>query len=220
MSKRKRWLSRLVFLIGLIYIFAACTWTSSPQVLPSPTTRSAVSTIITSSTATATPLGGSLALLGPLPKDCPSSPAPQILGPDFGPAAGADLVWVGAGNFRNQAPLALIWSPTEAQFTHDQYGWSHKFLYVVATSYQGKVTIHGTNLSDGSPIYLGAQDAATTDSSTSLVLDTRSSAITNRNDKWTEFPGGLFVPKAGCYSLEATWSGGSWRITFAAGLVV
>jgi hypothetical protein len=82
------------------------------------------------------------------------------------------------------------------------------------------VTIHGANLSDGSPVYLNAQDAVTTDTSTTLVLDTRSPTIANRNDQWTQFPGGLTIPKAGCCSLEATWSGGSWRITFAAGLAV
>lgn len=222
--ERKRWLSRLVLLTGLVCVIAACTQASSPQVSPTPTTHSEVPTIMTtqppSPTATAPPLGGPLAQLGPLPKDCPSGPAPQIISTDFGPAAGANPVWVGAGNFRNQAPLALIWDPTAAQFNHEQYGWGHKFLYVVATSYQGMVTIHGANLSDGSPVYLNAQDAVTTDTSTTLVLDTRSPTIANRGPQWTQFPGGLTIPKAGCYSLEATWSDASWRITFAAGLIV
>lgn len=31
--------------------------------------------------------------------------------------------------------------------------------------------------------------------------------------------GGLTVPGTGRYSLEATWPGGSWHLTFAAGLV-
>ena len=128
-------------------------------------------------------------------------------------------MWVGAGNFRLQPPLALIWSPADAQFYHDQYGWEHKFLYVVATSYQGQVEIHGANLSDGSPLYLGAQDAVTTGTATTLLLDTRSPTIANRGLQWTQFPGGLAIPKAGCYSLEATWAGGSWRITFAGGVV-
>lgn len=187
-----------------------------------PTSHAVVPTIMATQapSPTATPLGGPFAQLGPLPKDCPSGPVPQIISSDLGAAVGANPVWVGAGNFRLQPPLALIWGPADARFEHDQYGWSHKFLYVVATSYQGQVTIHGANLSDGSAMYLDAQDAVTTSPATTLIVDTRSPTIANRGPQWTQFPGGLTIPKAGCYSLEAIWSGGSWRITFAAGLVV
>jgi hypothetical protein len=124
---------------------------------------------------------------------------------------------VGAGAFRKLGPLVLQWSPSNAVDNHDQYGWSHKFLIVVATSYQGIVTLHGTNMSDGSPVYFGAQDAVTTGKATTLVLDTRSATIANRNDQWTQFPGGLDIPKAGCYRLEAQWQRGNWNRTFAAG---
>ena len=168
---RKGWRSRLVLLTGLVCIVAACTQASSPPVAPTPTPHAVVPTTMPTSSPspTATPLGGPFAQLGPLPKDCPAGPIPQIISSDLGPAAGANPVWVGAGNFRLQPPLALIWSPADAQFYHDQYGWEHKFLYVVATSYQGQVEIHGANLSDGSPLYLGAQDAVTTGTATTLL---------------------------------------------------
>jgi hypothetical protein len=222
--QRRRWLFRLMLFTGLICVVAACTQAFSPQVAPTPTTQFVLSTITATQPpappATATPLGGSSTLLRPLPYNCPVGPKPQAISAAFGPAAGANPVWVGAGNFRPQTPLALIWDAAEVQSgpEHNQYGWNHKFLYVVATSYQGIVTIHGTNLNDGSPVYLSAQDAVTTGESTSLVMDTRSPTIVNRNDKWTQFPGALTVPKAGCYSLKAAWSGGSWRMTFAAGV--
>ena len=90
---------------------------------------------------------------------------------------------------------------------------------MVSTSYQGVVTFHGANLRDGSPLYPDAQDADPASTPTTLVVDTRNPNIANRGPQWTQFPGGLTIPKAGCYSLEATWSGGSWRITFAAGVV-
>ncbi len=218
---RKRWRSRLGLLTGLVCLVAACTQASSPQVVPTPTPQHVVPTIMAtqSPSPTATPLGGASAQLGPLPKDCPSGSVPQIISSDFGPAVGANPVWVGAGNFRLHPPAALIWSAQDAQLEHNQQGWGHKFLYVVATSYQGQVTIQGANLSDGSPVYLDAQDAVTTGPSSTLLLDTRSPTIANRGPQWTQFPGGLTIPKAGCYSLEATWSGGSWRMTFAAGVV-
>jgi len=208
-------LSRIPILIGLIFVLAACNQAPLSSALPTPTKAP----LFRSPTMTAPPLGGTSTTLGELPQDCPPGPFQQDISSDFGPAVGADPVWVGAGNFRKQPPLALLWDPADASTYHDQYGWGHKFLYVVATRYQGVVTIRGANLSDHSPVYPDAQDAELTSTPTSLVLDTRNPTIANRNDQWTQFPGGLTIPKAGCYSLEATWSGGSWRITFAAGLV-
>lgn len=218
-----RCLARVGMVIGMILVIAACAQALPSQVSPMPTTHSVMPTIMTTQPpapmATATPLGGPLALLGPLPNDCPSGPAPQIISPDFGSAVGANPAWAGAGNFRNQAPLALIWDPTQARAEHDENGWGHKFLWVVATSYQGVVTFHGANLRDGSPLYPEAQDAEPASTPTTLVVDTRNPNIANRDPQWTQFPGGLTVPKAGCYYLEADWPGGHWRITFAAGMV-
>ena len=34
-------------------------------------------------------------------------------------------------------------------------------------------------------------------------------------DMWSAI---LYIPAAGCYALDASWPGGSWRVTFAAGL--
>jgi hypothetical protein len=34
---------------------------------------------------------------------------------------------------------------------------------------------------------------------------------------WATFPSGLYVPKAGCYYLDARWRSGQWRMTFGAG---
>ena len=36
-------------------------------------------------------------------------------------------------------------------------------------------------------------------------------------DGFEEFPGKLFIPRAGCYVLEVRWPGGSWTASFAAG---
>lgn len=211
-----------VIITWLILITASCTTSPGTQATFTPTAIPASPLLPATPTPppTPTPFGGNLARLGPLPISCsPGGPAPQNISPDFGPAVGANPVWMGAGAFRKLGPLVLQWSPSDAVDNHDQYGWSHKFLIVVATSYQGIVTLHGTNMSDGSPVSFGAQDAVTTGKATTLVLDTRSPTIANRNDQWTQFPGGLDIPKAGCYRLEAQWQRGSWSITFAAGTV-
>lgn len=154
--------------------------------------------------------------LGAVPQDCPPGPTPQTIDPAFGNAVGAGPVW-GIGMVGPQAEL--VWSPEDAARYHTPTGWNHKFLYVVATKVDGLVTIHGTNLGDGAPLRPSADDQTPASTATTLVLDTRAPSITNRVDQWTELPGGLSIPEAGCYALEADWPGGHWRITFAAGEV-
>jgi hypothetical protein len=84
---------------------------------------------------------------------------------------------------------------------------------------KGLITIHGANVRDGLPLQLGADGQAPTSTATTLVLDVHNPNITNRNDQWTQFPGALFIPNAGCHYVEADWPGGQWHITFAAGEV-
>ncbi len=78
------------------------------------------------------------------------------------------------------------------------------------------MTLHGANLRDGASLWLSADNVPTT--TTSLVLDPQDPTVVNRPGDWVEFPGGLDIPKAGCYYLQADWAGGSWRITFAVGV--
>lgn len=78
---------------------------------------------------------------------------PKTISPQFAPAVGAGPTWgVGIISYQ-QVPLALVWDPRSALTTHEEYGWGHKLLWVVATHLQGAVTIHGTNLRTGTPVY-------------------------------------------------------------------
>ena len=136
---------------------------------------------------------------------------------------GAGPAWVGGIGTYKQVPLALVWAPGDALASHYQNGWAHKDLWVVATTLHGSVTIRGTNLSTGAPLYPDAEYAEASSTPTAMVLDPSDPTVVsqdaNRDAQWTQFPGGLTIPGAGCYSLEATWPGGSWQMTFAAGLV-
>lgn len=208
--------SRMVMLTGLLLLLTACTESPSLQAGHTPTTNAAPSP---------SPFGGVEASLGPLPQTCSPSSIHLLktISSQFGPAVGAGLAWgVGMISYK-QVPLALVWAPNDASAEHNQYGWGHKLLWVVATHVQGAVTIHGMNLRTGTPVYPDAQYAEASSTPTALVLNPSDPAVVsqdaNRDDQWTEFPGGLTVPGAGCYSLEATWPGGSWHLTFAAGLV-
>lgn len=225
--KTIRFLLQMSILASLLLALVACTQNSltTPSKIPTGTQAARPTPIVTfQPTPSPTPLGGSSTTLGPVPQTCSSNGKLMNISPHYGPALapaiGDSPVWVGAGNWRiiHNVP-SLIWDPPTANANHDQYGWGHKFLWVVATSYQGIVTLRGRNLSDGSPLYPDADTKETASTLTSLVLDTRNPTIPNHYDQWTEFPGNLAIPRAGCYSLEATWLGGSWRVTFAAGEV-
>ena len=118
---------------------------------------------------------------------------------------------------------ALVWAPEDALATHTQYGWGHKLLWVVATTLYGNVTIRVRNFSTGAPVSPWAEYAEVSSTPTAMVLNPSDPTVVsqdaNRDVQWTQFSGSLTVPEAGCYSLEAIWLGGSWQMTFAAGVV-
>ncbi len=227
MNIRQR--SRMVMLTGLLVLLTACTTSPSPQAGHTPTVNVSIPTPMATAqpepSPTPSPFGGAKASLGPLPQTCPLSSihTPQNISPKFASAVGAGPAWgVGIISYK-QVPLALVWAPGDALAYHTQDGWSHKLLWVIATQVQGAVTIHGMNLRTGTPVYPDAEYAEASSTPTALILNPSDPIVVgqdaNRDDQWTEFPGGLTVPGAGCYSLEATWPGGNWHLIFAAGLV-
>lgn len=215
-----RFFFRVKILIGLILVIAACTQAPSPQATKTPTaaTSTLTPTVLPTLQPTPTPTlwGGQSATLGPVPQNCPASLAPKKV-PVFGLAYGASPMWVEFDGSSTYPTLA--WYPEQAIAFHNQYGWAHKFLWLIEARYSGIVTIHGANLRDGSPLLPDADHQTGASTLTLLVLDTQDPTIINRTDQWTEVPGGLTIPKAGCYYLEADWPGGHWRINFAAGMV-
>lgn len=218
-------LSRMLWLSGLL-LLTACTTSTSPQAGQTPIATVSISPPVARAQPSPTPslFGGASASLGPLPQTCPLSSirAPKTL-TEFGPMVGAGSAWAGAIRSYKQVPLALVWSPNDALEEHNQYGWGHKLLWVVATHVQGAVTIHGMNLQTGIPLYPDAEYAEASSTPTALILNPSDPTVVsqdaNRDDQWTQFPGGLTVPGAGCYELSAIWPGGGWHLTFAAGVV-
>lgn len=218
-----RFLSRLITLIGVMLLTAACIQVPPATTSATPTENSAALTEFArplptyppppTPTPSPTPLGGPLAQLGSVPQNCPPGPAPQNLDSNFGTAIGGGSVW-GAGFTGSHA--MLVWPPKLASATHNQYGWGHKLLWVVKSSVKGQVIIRGTNLMNGLPLRPEAEADSPSSTPSVLVLNP-SDPNAQYEGQWVEFPGGLDIPQAGCYYLEATWPGGSWRITFAAG---
>lgn len=208
--------------LTVLLVLTACTEASAPQAEPSPTVKTSTSIPTATEAPSPIPFGGTFAQLGPLPKTCPAGAISRLnpISSQFGLAAGAGPAWAIGISSHNQDSLALVWIGDDTS-DHTQYGWGHKLLWVVATHVQGAVTIHGVNLQTGAPVSPDAEYAEPSSTPTALILNPNDPAIVsqngNRDDQWTQFPGGLTIPGAACYGLSVTWPGGSWHLTFAAG---
>lgn len=201
-----RLITRFVLLLMLISLLASCTSTSSL-----PTTGTATASPSASTTSARPVVTPTLLIpppLGMVPQNCPPGPTPQPIFSDIGPVVGAAPVWVtGFGG-----PHAVIHIPT--YFTYTQYGWTWKLLWKMQSGYTHPITLEGGNLRNGTLLWfqIGQQNP-----STSPVLDPLHSGQQPSAGSGLNWPSYMYIPIAGCYSLEAKWPGGHWRITFAAG---
>ncbi len=125
--------------------------------------------------------------LGAVPQNCPSGPTPEAIGPNGLSGIGASPVWV----FVFQGPHATLHLAGEG--SHTQYGWSTGFLLAIG------------------PTDVGVR--ASMHPELSVLIGT----VFASDGKWEEWATHLYLPGAGCYYLEATWPGGAWHLTFAAG---
>jgi len=200
---------------GFVLILTACTSTSPPQTLATPTIDSAHLTAFAQSQPTyapiPTPIIANATNVGPAPKDClvGSTPTPKYLDSDFGPGIGGSPVWFIAGGPRTSLEGDLYF----------QHGWGVKVLWVIGPHYTHPVMLRGWSLTDNTPLWFQfSGDAAGDPTPSPLLNPLHPGSVTGSDHGWAEFPSALYVPKADCYYLEASWPGGSWRIRFAAGL--
>jgi hypothetical protein len=157
---------------------------------------------------------GTPATLGPAPASCsPVAPAPRTLPATFSGAIGASPLWVAWFD----GPHAT--RHIEGLGGNSRYGWEIAAIFAIEPGFAQAVVVRGVRLDDGSPLWFG--HAAPT---VAVVLDSRQPGLTsddNRSmglrDDWAAWYTILSIPAAGCYALTATWPGGSWRVTFAAG---
>lgn len=216
--KRLQIFSRTLVITGLVLLITACSQAVTPPPAKTPTAVPSTPTTIAMPQPALSP---SPTIKAPAPlglaPNCQSSPGPKNIAPAyFASAVGAAPAWT-VGFVGSHATLLFGDNHTMYSWVqYDQHGWEHKFLWVLGPSYSGKVTFHGASLTDGPPLWLNADNVP--DATTSLVLDTSDPKVVNRPGDWVEFPGGLDIAKAGCYYLQANWPGGSWRITFSAGV--
>src|SRR5712692_10542519 len=215
MSMNERpFLSRVVILLVLSLVMGACAQTPPPSTSATPTTDPAHLTAFAQPQPTYPPIPTPTPALtpppmGPVPHDCPPGPTPQPILPGIGPVVGSSPVWVNGFN----GPHAVVYLDQAASF--DKHGWGQKMIWEVGPNYTHLVTLHGANLQSGAPIWFELDGIPRT----SPVLDPQhpNHPGSNVGGDWAEWWSYVFVPTAGCYYLDASWPGGHWHITFAAG---
>ena len=154
------------------------------------------------------------ATLGPAPDDCPTisqtysfefKGAPRAVG-------SSPVLVIGFGG-----PNAVLTNFSHAQ--PPEIGWYKRIVMLTKTNYAGTVTFHGGELHDGTPIWFGmkqhSQEPITT--LTVLPLNPNISNHTASDQEWGLSTATLYIPRAGCYFLMATWPEGGWVVFFAAG---
>lgn len=77
--------------------------------------------------------------------------------------------------------------------------------------------LQGKDMHTGTPLRFQFTDADPI--VTSLLLDPNHPTHlgAGAGPDYQEWGSYIFIPKAGCYQLEATWPGGRWSFPFAAG---
>lgn len=163
--------------------------------------------------------------LGPPPKSCtPAAQWPSLVtkvSGQFGGALGASPVWaVGFDGSESTAHVVLGYS---------RYGWKARINFYVEPGFTDHVVVRGERLPDGSPIWIGVDDpehnlsaakpsvAITLDPKTPGLPDYWNTSVGGVSEYWATWYATLYLPAAGCYALEASWPGGSWRVTFTGG---
>ena len=135
---------------------------------------------------------------------------------------GGSPVWVSGfqASMKGQATTYVGHSP------YTRYGWKARIGFSVEPGATGLINVHGERLSDGSPLWVSVLAPGQTSSYgevegtplVRVVLDPKNPGHPDYEDTgWAMWSGVLYLPAADCYALEASWPGGSWRVTFAAG---
>jgi hypothetical protein len=159
--------------------------------------------------------------LAPAPTDCAVQPAPRTftLPPDFGGGFHGDFTFAGSSPAWALAPGSPL---RVEQPSVDQPYPGAKVMWIVGPNYFQPVTLSGRELRSNTPTWFEVFQGAGTESLfiTQAILDpgapNRGSAEPS-SGHWNIWGIGLLVLSAGCYELNASWSGGSWRTVYAAG---
>lgn len=154
-------------------------------------------------------------LVEPPPTSCPAGPNPQIVSPDFALGLGQAPVWAVTFNSGAHGAILLV----QGKATLGEHGFYRRVVWVIQHGYAHLVHLSGSELSTGSPLWFQIGNSVPT---TTPVLDPAHPGAYPGDPHdpdlvFPSYPSYLFIPRVGCYVLEASWPEGHWRIPFAAG---
>lgn len=129
---------------------------------------------------------------------------PRRLSPMFGDGIGGGPVY--AVGLMDSAAVSLENDSALAQ------GWPAKELWVINPRYRGQIALSGHNLVTGAPVWFSFSGGSVPSTSTHPKLNGYDGSV-----GWTQFPSYVIFPQAGCYTVSAKWSTGSWRVIEAVG---
>jgi hypothetical protein len=183
------------------------------------TRRTPAPTVTATPTCTSVPGPCSVSgFLDPPPQHCPASPPLQVLRTSTGgPFYGESLVW--AGGLGPPGATLHLEDDTPLAWPGD------KIIWEVGPDATQPVTVEARNLATGerawwgrgSPIPPAAQTLTLDPTTTGPAIYHGSPGSGYPMAGWSEYGSFLYILAAGCYTMQATWPGGSWSWTFAAG---
>jgi hypothetical protein len=210
---RRSWYLSCVLLFLLL---TACSTGQTPAAPSSSATKAPGKQAEASPTSTTMPLptqqtspGPSpvSSLLAPTPQHCPTAPLP------------GSTTLSGWGKVIGKGPVWEFGFPPNGTLHLNQYGetpWPvTKIMWPLTPGFPSFVVVRVINLSTGIQAWWDIGQGAPPPNQPVRPL------IMNQNPNRVSSQGGwgtlLYLPQAGCYSMQVTWSGGQWRLLFAAG---
>jgi hypothetical protein len=166
-------------------------------------------------------------LLDPVPTTCPAAPALQTISVSV--PLGLDS---GSTTLHGSSPVWIVGFYYQTIVHVNSQGYTPwpgtKIVWAVGPDYPQVVTVQAINLRSGAPAWWGfgapGSPPKLGTAGQTLILDPSGASGPGAADThgssapgWNEWGSGLYLSEAGCYALEARWSGDQWRSIMAVG---
>lgn len=155
--------------------------------------------------------------IGPTPRDCPAGPAFVLFDPAaVGPGVGGPDVWLTAPFNTPHSTISLgLRRPSD----YTPYGWLVQLQVFVTPGLAQTITLTGSDLRTHYPLWVTDDFAGDPDlpAAPAITIDSTQLSSTTSDGKWRIWFGWMYLPGAGCYTLQTSWRDGGWQVTFAAG---
>ena len=225
----------LVAMLALILLVATPIGSAlrAPVPQPTPTTGAIIQIVYpTAPPPTGTPYPSPTLIapaLGPVPTNCPPS-APLV---DFAPntiipGVGGSGVWLvgfvgpGGNPVAGQRATEKIAGPQRIPSAYTYAGWPIWVEVLAGSDFAQTVTLTGRDLRTGYSLWFSPDSNkpdATAEAAPVVTIDFSASTpdIATSDAQWKTWFGIIYLPGAGCYTLQANWPGDGWVVNFAAG---